>query len=45
VHAEQDPADSDQGDKRDDHGDERGTPPAAGDGQEDEKYRPVGAPG
>jgi hypothetical protein len=41
VHAEQDPADPDQGDERDDGGDEDAAPPAAGHGQEDQEYRPV----
>jgi hypothetical protein len=41
VHAEQDPADPDQRDERDDHGDEGGPPPAAGGGQEDEQDRPI----
>ena len=41
MHAEQDPADPDQGDERDDHGDERGPPPAAGGGQEDQQDRAV----
>ncbi len=41
MHAEQDPADADQRDERDDHGDEGGPPAAAGRGQEDQQHRPV----
>ena len=41
MHPEEDPADPDQGDEGGDHRDEDGAPPAAGSGQEDEKYRSV----
>jgi hypothetical protein len=41
VHAEQDPADPDQGDERHDHGGKRHAPPAAGGGQEDQEHRAV----
>jgi len=41
VHAEQDPADPDQGDQRHDRGGEDTAPRAARGGQEDEQQRPV----